>query len=208
MKANIKILTLSLLATTLTVSATPPKVESVKPKDGIYVTYGMHSIVLELKNDQFRYWFSSDRLPAKGEEIDYPLEGSFTAEGDKIVLQHKKFIPLESNWTFKTLDGVVTMWRSDAIKHLAEKDGKFDPYYSGKENFFRTGGGSILVPTDKTAEEAWKSPQYAVLTEEEHKALIEKNAEQDGAEQPATAPESKADGEKKKPKPESEGRSQ
>jgi len=181
MKANIKRLILSLLATTLAVSAVPSKVDGVKPQDGIYVTYGMHSIVLELKNDQFRYWFSSDRLPAKGEAIEYPLEGSFTVTGDKIVLQHKKFIPLESNWTFKKLDGVVTMWRTDAIKHLAEKDGKFDPYYSGKENFFRTGGGSILVPTDKTAEEAWKSPQYAVLTEEEHKALIEKKeAEQGG----------------------------
>ena len=160
-------------------SDAPPKIEITQPQDGVYVTFGLgHSIVLELKEERFRYWFSSDRIPL--EKVEYPLEGSFTVVGDSIALEHKKLIPLSSNWTFRTIDGVVTMWRSDAIKLLTEKRDGLDLYASGKENFFLTGRGSILVPTKKAAEEAWKSPQYATTAEAQHKPLSEKKEAQSG----------------------------
>ncbi|MGJ8642876.1 MAG: hypothetical protein ACSHX9_05670 [Luteolibacter sp.] len=175
MKAFIILPILSCFVAASSILAAPPEIETSKPKDGVYLTYGMHSIVLELKENRFRYWFTSDRLPAKGEELDYPLEGSFTVDGDTIVLEHKEFIPLESNWTFKTVDGVVTMWRLDAMELLADDKNEPELYNLGRKNFLPIGWGSILVPTKKSAEEAWNSPQHATLTEEEHDALIEKN---------------------------------
>lgn len=173
--------------------ADEPEIAKAEPQNGVFVTYGWHSIVLELKDGKFRYWFSSD---AKGEDVAYPLEGSYTTSEDKIVLKHHRFIPLESNWTFRSIDGVVTLWRSDAMQLAASKERKLDLYLSGKGNFFRTGGGSILVPSKASAEEAWKSPQVATLSEEEYKALKQKQkAKADNSGEPTTAPE---------PKPESD----
>jgi hypothetical protein len=147
--------------------AEEPRIEKTSPQDGVFVTYGGHNIVLELKGSKFRYWFSSDRLSPDAPA--YPLEGTFTAADDKVVLKHDKFIPLESNWTFRMIDGVVTLWRSDAMELSSKVGKKFELYSLGKSNFFRIGGGSILVPTTKTAEHAWKSPQTASLSEDEHK---------------------------------------
>ena len=105
MKALLILQILSFFAAASSLHAAPPKIQPSEPKDGVYLTYGMHSIVLELKKDRFRYWFTSDELPVKGEEINYPLEGTFTTEGNSIVLKHEKLFPLDSNWTFKTVDG-------------------------------------------------------------------------------------------------------
>jgi hypothetical protein len=147
--------------------AEEPRIEKTSPQDGVFVTYGGHNIVLELKGSRFRYWFSSDELSPDAPA--YPLEGTFTAAEDKVVLKHDKFIPLESNWTFRMIDGVVTLWRSDAMELSSKVGKKFEFYSLGKSNFFRIGGGSILVPTTKTAEDAWKSPQTTSLSEDEHK---------------------------------------
>lgn len=171
MKTTFLSIGVAFLSLTSAFSAEPPKIGIASPAEGVFVTYGFgtgHNTVIELKGGKFRYWFSSDR---KGADVE-GLEGTYTAEGDKIVLKHPKLIPLESNWTVRSIDGVVTLWRSDAIKKLDESD-LWNLYQSGKENFFRTGGGSILVPSKKTAAEAWKSPQRA-LTEAEHKALTER----------------------------------
>jgi len=170
MKVIPKLLALTFFASILTVSAAPPKIESTEPKDGVYVTYSLgHSTVLELKDKRFRYWFTSDRIPL--EKIDYPLEGDFTTVGDSIVLEYRNVTQLQSNWTFRTVEGVVTLWRPDALDMLEE--GRLDLNRVGKKTSFLTGSGSILVPSKKTAEEAWKNPQYGVMTEGEHKALIE-----------------------------------
>ena len=191
MKTTFRSIGVAFLSLTSAFAAAPPKIETASPPEGVFVTYGFgvgHNTVVELKGGKFRYWFSSDR---KGADVE-ALEGTYTADGDKIVLTHPKLIPLVSEWTVRSIDGVVTLWRSDALK-LLEED-KLDLYRIGKDNFFRTGNGSILVPSRKTAEEAWKSPQFAVLTEAERKALTEpqnRRAEQDGGGQPATRPESK-----------------
>lgn len=167
MKTTFLSIGVALLSLTSALSAAPPKIEIASPAEGVFVTYGFgvgHNTVIELKGGKFRYWFSSDR---KGADVE-GLEGTYTTEGDKIVMKHPKLIPLESNWSVRSIDGVVTLWRSDAIKQLDE--GTLKLYSSGKQNFFRTGGGSILVPSKKTAEEAWKSPQFDILKEAEGKA--------------------------------------
>lgn len=144
----------------LTALAEPLKIEAATPANGVFVTYGYHTTVLELKDGKFRYWFSSDAVL---EELKYPLEGSYTTEGDKISLKHEKIYPPQVDWTAKSVDGVLTLWRSDALKILA--GGKLDLYGSGgKANFLLHGGGSVIVPTKRTAEEAWKSPPERVLT--------------------------------------------
>lgn len=144
----------------LTASAEPLKIEAAKPANGVFVTYGYHSTVLELKDGKFRYWFSSDVVD---EKLKYPLEGTYTTEGDTISLKNENIFPPEVDWTAKSVDGVLTLWRSDALKILAA--GKLDLYGSGgKANFLLQGGGSIIVPTKRTAEEAWKSPPERVLT--------------------------------------------
>jgi hypothetical protein len=161
MKAIASLIAAVFLVTPSSVLAEEPKIEKARPQNGVFVTYGWHTIVLELKNGKFRYWFSSD---VKGEVVAYPLEGTYSTTEDKIVLKHYKFIPIESIWTFRTVDGVLTMWRSDAMKLADSKDRKFDVYPIGKENFHRIGGGWILVPTKKSGEEAWKSPNFPVPT--------------------------------------------
>ncbi len=159
MRTIILFISLALLGLPGIASAEAPKVEAASAPEGVFVTYGWHNMVIELKDGKFRYWFSSD---VKGADLE-GLEGTYSSEGDKIVLTHPKLFPLVSNWTVRSVDGIVTLWRSDALK-LSE-DGKLDLYRMGKDNFFRSGGGSILVPSKKTAEEAWKSPQTVVLTE-------------------------------------------
>jgi hypothetical protein len=186
-------------------SADPHKIEVASQAEGVFVTYSFFvtgdSTVIELKGGKFRYWHSGRRNAAELEG----LEGTYTAEGDKIVLKHPKLMPPESNWMFRTVDGVGTLWRSDVIKQL-EAGEMWNLYHSGKESFFRIGEGSILVPSKKTAEEAWKwSKTTDVIAVAAFLEGKDQKAEQDGTGQPATRPESKSEG-GDKPQPESEPR--
>lgn len=140
------------IASGITFAAESPKVEVGVPKDGVFLTRGWHSIVLELKGGKFRYWFVSD-AKIKGLERKYPLEGSYKTEGDKITLEHPTMIDLESNWTVRTVDGVTTLWRQDALEIW--KKGELQIYSPDKGHFLGSGAGSILVPTKRSAEEAW-----------------------------------------------------
>lgn len=166
----------------LVAAAEPPKIESAAPANGVFVTYGYHSTVLELKDGKFRYWFSSD-VKIAGDETKYPLEGSYTTDGDTITLKHEKIHPPQVEWTARKVDGVLTFWRSDALKIQAE--GKLELYSLGKANFLRIGSGSVIVPTTKTAEEAWKTPQTALLTEAEGKVLEERRQRSEEKSKPA-----------------------
>ncbi len=152
-------------------AADQAKIAPATPADGVYVTYGDHSIVLELKGGKFRYWFSSDAKIA-GDELKYPLAGTYSTDGDKIVLKHEKITAPQGEWTARQVDGVLTLWRSDALK--IHKEGKLDLYIAGKANFLRAGAGMVLVPTTKTADQAWAPPEVRTLTEEEFKAIQER----------------------------------
>ena len=139
-----------------------PVIKPTKPVDGVFFTYGIHNQVIELKDGKFRYWFNSD---CKGSDVE-ALEGSYKVEGNKVILSHPKIFELTANWDVLSIDGVVTLWRRDALQFREE--GKLDLYSQGKGNFFRTGGGSILVPSKQSAEKTWEpAAPMTKLTEEQ-----------------------------------------
>lgn len=98
---------------------------------------GYENTVLELKGGHFRYWFASD--VRFGDEPQYPLSGDYEIAGDSITLKHPKIHDVR--WTFRTLDGVPTLWRVAALALYDEKK-VLDRY-------------GILCLTDKPAEDAW-----------------------------------------------------
>lgn len=155
MKTTFLSISVAFLTLSSVFSAAPPKIEVASPAEGVFVTYSFFvtgdTTVIELNGGKFRYWHSGKRNASELEG----LEGTYTTEGDKIVLKHPKLMTPESNWIFRSVDGVGTLWRSDVIKKL-EAGEMWNLYHSGKESFFRTGEGLILVPSKKTAEEAWK----------------------------------------------------
>ncbi|MGJ8726760.1 MAG: hypothetical protein ACSHYB_19605 [Roseibacillus sp.] len=139
-----------------------PIIKPAKAVDGVFFTYGMHNQVIELKDGRFRYWFNSDR---KGSDVE-GLEGTFKIEGNRVILSHPKLFDLVANWEVLSVDGVVTLWRSDALKF--KEEGKSNLYSRGKEAFFKGGGGSILVPSKLSAEKTWApAAPMTMLTEEQ-----------------------------------------
>lgn len=140
----------------------PPIIKPTKPINGVYFTYGWHNQVIELKDGKFRYWFNSD---SKGSDVE-ALEGFYKVEGNKVILSHPQIFELTANWEVLSIDGVVTLWRRDALK--SREEGKLDLYSQGKEEFLRSGGGSILVPSKQSAEKTWEpAAPMTELTEEQ-----------------------------------------
>jgi hypothetical protein len=118
-----------------------------KPQNGVYFSYtGYMTTVLELKDGNFRYWLETDvKLP---KEIDYPLTGEYSISGDTITLKHDQVF--QKQWTFKAVNNIVTLWRPDAIAGYKLKKGL------DVKCLKSYGTGSILVYSDKPAEELWK----------------------------------------------------
>jgi len=119
----------------------------LKPRDGVFFTYtGYMTTVLELKKGHYRYWFESDlKLP---KEPAYPLTGEYSVNGDTITLKGPGLS--QPTWTFQLLDGSPTLWRPDALNGFQ----KLSP--TSVAQIKKYGGGSILVLSDKPAEELWK----------------------------------------------------
>lgn len=143
MKTTLLSIGVAFLGASSQISADQPKIAATPPVDGVFFIDGWHTTVIELKNGKFRYWFKSDM---KGGDVD-GLEGTYASENDKIVLKHPKIIPLESNWTVRRIDGIVTLWRSDGLS---------------------------LKSSKRPAEVTWKSPQLAGLSEPEYIAFTER----------------------------------
>lgn len=143
-------------------AASPPKVTPAKPQDGVFVTCTGYMItVLELKDGKFRYWFKSDARSLN--EPKYPLSGEFKMTGNRIILKHEHIS--QKHWSFRKVDGFLTLWRPDAIKMQDSPKGNLTNYSFGIKNFQRCGTGSILVLSDRPAEIAWAKPRYVEVTE-------------------------------------------
>ena len=149
------LLLLGALALGLTGCATSPKVSAVtpcKPQNGVFFTYtGYMSTVLELKDGHFRYWFESDAKDS--DEPKYPLSGEYSTVGNTITLKHDKIFPPQSQWTFRAVNGVITLWRPDAL----------EGYQTGTNldlldipSLKKYGAGSIVVFSDKKPDDLWK----------------------------------------------------
>jgi hypothetical protein len=144
MNTTLLTIAVAFLGASSLVAADKPKIVAASPTNGVFFIYGWHKTVIELKDGKFRYWFWSDL----GGSYVEGLEGTYTTEGDKIVLKHQKLIPLMSNWTVRSINGVVTLWSSD--------------------------GCSSLKSSRRTAEETWKSPQIAGLSDADYKRYAER----------------------------------
>jgi hypothetical protein len=129
------------------VHAATPSVADTKPRDGVFFSYtGYMTTVLELKDGRFRYWFESDvKRPT---ESQYPLTGEYSVTGSTITLKHTEVS--QPQWMFRTVNGLPTLWRPDAIESFS-KDGKLDMTF-----LERFGCGSILILTDKSSEKVWE----------------------------------------------------
>jgi len=119
-------------------AADAPTVSTAKPQDGVFALRDIFSsTVLELKDGRFRYWFVSD--VKLGREPEYPLSGDYVFEGNTVVLKERRIY--DRVWTFRSLNGALTLWRPAAID-LYDRKQQLDPW-------------GILRITTKTAEEAW-----------------------------------------------------
>jgi hypothetical protein len=70
---------------------------------------GFQQEILELKNGQFRYWFSSDVIDLN--PTKYPIEGSYEIKGNQLVLSNG------STYTVRLLHGVRSFWRPGAVDY-------------------------------------------------------------------------------------------
>ena len=117
----------------------PPVPEPAKPQNGVFMlATGFSATVLELKDGRFRYWFETDAV--SGKEPQYPLSGEYALAGDTITFKHEQIH--DTQWTFRTFKGVITLWRAAAVTYYKEQKA-IDP-------------NGILRITDMSAEEAWK----------------------------------------------------
>ncbi|MGC4015782.1 MAG: hypothetical protein QM755_14845 [Luteolibacter sp.] len=124
------------------------KIETAKPVEGVFRTYtGYETTVLELKAGRYRYWFESDEKDAG--EPQYPLTGTYSIKGDTIELSDQEKKLHQRTWTFLSVNGVVSLWRQEAVERKATI------IISDLAFFKRYGGGSILVPTKQSADDAW-----------------------------------------------------
>jgi hypothetical protein len=152
MRTRFKTAVLTLLAipwlagVTLFAAEELPRLADAKPTNGVFFTYtGYMTTVLELKEGRFRYWFESDARASV--EPDYPLSGVYSVTNNTIVLKHEQVF--QKQWTFRTVNGLVTLWRPDAMQF--KPDTKFN-----LKQLSSYGAGSILTPSDKPPENLWK----------------------------------------------------
>lgn len=110
-------------------------------EEGIYFFKNSFStLILELRDGQYRYWFSSD--VGIGDEPAYPLMGRYSAKGSVLQLEQKHPI-VQGEWTFMKLNGEPTLWRPAAIKDWSATR-TLDPY-------------GVLHPTELKPEDIWKN---------------------------------------------------
>ena len=129
-------------------SAAEPSIETAQPQEGVFFSYtGYTTTVLELKDGHFRYRWESTEMKMPSETV-YPVTGDYSISGDTITLVRAGIGELQSHWTFRSLDGAVTLWRRDATgRFKVDQDLKM---------IKKSGADSLLVKTDQPAEDVWK----------------------------------------------------
>ena len=111
-------------------------------EEGVYYfSTGLSTLVLELQQGRFRYWYSTD---AKGGPAPtYPVTGKYIADRATLQLLHNE-PDLQDVWTFRKIDDITTLWRPNALKWWHEKRG-YDGY-------------GVLYPSDRKPEDIWRRP--------------------------------------------------
>jgi hypothetical protein len=115
-------------------------------EEGVYFfRNGFSTLILELHDGRYRYWFSSDVIT--GDEPTYPLTGRYVAEGATIRLEHQQR-HMQDRWTFRKLNDETTLWRPTAITWWRDKRA-FDYY-------------GVLYPTKLKPEDIWRKDVWKV----------------------------------------------
>lgn len=110
------------------------------PEEGVYFfSNGYSTVILELRDGRYRYWFWSDVL--SNEAPKHPLTGRYTSTGSTVRLEHTQR-HMQDSWTFRKLNEETTLWRPAAITSWRDKRA-FD--YFG-----------ILYPTNLKPEDIWQ----------------------------------------------------
>ena len=131
------------------------EVTDIKPQEGVFImTAGGETILLELKKEHFRYWFSSNVIIPGKKKPKYPLKGKYKIKGNAILIEHNHISQKE--WTFRKINSTVTLWYPDAIE-----------YYQKEKKLYDYG---ILRFTSKSAEKAWDD--QSKINEESTKAYL------------------------------------
>jgi hypothetical protein len=113
-------------------------------EEGVYFfKNGFSSLILELSDKRYRYWFSSDEL--SDHEPTYPLTGRYIVDGAIVRLQHVE-LWMQDVWVFRKLNGQTTLWRPGAVKAWHKERG-FDFY-------------GILYPTKLRPTDIWQKEVY------------------------------------------------
>lgn len=115
-------------------------------EEGVYFfRNGFSTLILELRDGRYRYWFSSDVI--SGDEPKYPLTGRYTTIGPTIRLESEQRY-IQDQWTFRKLNGETTLWRPNALE-----------YWSAKRAFDYYG---VLYPTKLKPEDVWQKNVWKV----------------------------------------------
>ena len=122
----------------LGLQAEQPPVATAKPQEGVFVSReGFAHTLIELKGGRYRLWswghFSGEK------PVSPSSTGEYVFEGDTVVLK----LPdkSESILKFRTLNGLVTLWRPKALQFYDQKQ-QLDEWNRG-----------ILFLTTRTPEE-------------------------------------------------------
>ena len=174
--ATMKIIfTVMLFGLVTRASAQTPMFPVGAVKEGVYFLNGWaQTTIVELKNGQFRYWFSSD-MKGFGGEVAYPQTGKYTTNGGTV-----KFVTLTSvTWifqgtkeaSFRTMIGGFPVTNIPGINTKHESFGTNEwtfINYQGQTTLWRpealkyweeakkADGYGILFPTDRKPEEIWE----------------------------------------------------
>ncbi|MEO8207307.1 MAG: hypothetical protein ABI615_14090 [Chthoniobacterales bacterium] len=151
MKLTVASLCLLVLCFCGTAGATEAlKITQAKPHEGVFFcSTGYIETVLELKGGRYRYWNKSFTNKGAGST----QTGVYTIKGDTITLSTDVF---ERHWTFRTVNGVLTLWWSKAISTFERNTAMEEDMQNNFSSFKKHGAAFILVATDESAEHIWK----------------------------------------------------
>ncbi|MEO8205326.1 MAG: hypothetical protein ABI615_04040 [Chthoniobacterales bacterium] len=125
-------------------------ITDAKPQEGVFFCSTDYVMtVLELKDGNFRYW--SKLCVNKGTAA--LQTGTYSVKGDSITLSPQVF---ERHWTFRTVNGELTLWWTKAIRTYETNEELRGKLQRDFEAFKKHGASYILIPTDKSAESIWK----------------------------------------------------
>lgn len=170
------IFAIMLFALVTRASAQTPMFPVGEVKEGVYFLNGWaQTTIVELKNGQFRYWFSSD-MKGFWEETPYPQTGNYTTNGGTV-----RFVVNTGSWTeinsINAVTGVTVLGGSVSPGFVGVSTNRLVFFSTNEWTFMNfkgqttlwgpqgvkhwekvkdANGYNVLFPTDRKPEEIWE----------------------------------------------------